>query len=485
MKLNFYGLLLLGSAAVSAGHSGLLRQTANTDAGFTTRLAGVRRCLGLHSGDEMEVLALKQRYGKDSFLVARPSGSPKLVAKAALHATYEAMLRGSGCAEAEDASSANWFLDVGTDDDELLALASSLGCGVAVLDPEVKDVRAVDMTRCMNEEPNRPFVVFQVTASNITNPETLANMTKPHEWVNMTVSDMGPNMTVSLHEEPHEETVSPHEEPHEESLIGLKKTWPTMLNKLRKKKKQAAKQKDSEESMPADVDQSSQEVAEKSSNRTEPAQVSITTPAPQPMENAVMLDTVFTKSEATNEAMEVAASDGRTVIVNKIALLKITPRSENDATLRALQGARNLIESGRVQCLTTEMNFDLNHTDSLLSFVTELEQKHSFQFAHLGSLDYSELEVTDKGQYEVFRTDSKQLSELFDTYKRIRSFDERSGFRVYSGSLSLDRKGHYFDYSDVIFACRNGFPEGLSLLEKGKIRFRNGVWWLEKMLTGL
>merc|ERR1719460_264286 len=197
----------------------------------------------------MEVLALKQRYGKDSFLVARPSGSPKLVAKAALHATYEAMLRGAGCADAADQSSANWFLDVGTDDDELLALASSLGCGVAVLDPEVKDVRAVDMTRCMNEEPNRPFVVFQVTASNITNPETLANMTNPHEWVNMTVSDMGPNMTVSL-----------HEEPHEESLIGLKKTWPTMLNKLRKKKKKAAKQReiddkkiDSEESMPADV----------------------------------------------------------------------------------------------------------------------------------------------------------------------------------------------------------------------------------------
>merc|ERR1719247_3612531 len=76
-------------------------------------------------------------------------------------------------------------------------------------------------------------------------------------------------MTVSLHEEPHEETISPHEEPHEESLIGLKKTWPTMLNKLRKKKKQAAKQKEIDDSMPADVDQSSQEVAEKSSNRTE------------------------------------------------------------------------------------------------------------------------------------------------------------------------------------------------------------------------
>jgi hypothetical protein len=103
-----------------------------------------------------------------------------------------------------------------------------------------------------------------------------------------------------------------------------------------------------------------------------------------------------------------------------------------------------------------------------------------FQFAHLGSLDYSELEITNEGQYEVFSTNSKQLNELYDTYKRIRSFDERSGFRVYSGSLSLDRKGHYFDYTDLIFACRDGFPKEVSVLPQGKIRFRNGVWWLEK-----
>merc|ERR1719324_1360949 len=93
----------------------------------------------------------------------------------------------------------------------------------------------------------------------------------------------------------------------------------------------------------------------------------------------------------------------------------------------------------------------------MLNFLADVEN-HGFQFAHLGSLDYSELEVTDKGQYEVFHTDSKQLQELFDTYKRIRSFDERSGFRVYSGSLSLDRNGNYFDYSDLIVACRDGFP---------------------------
>merc|ERR1719324_815630 len=55
---------------------------------------------------------MKQRYGKESFLVARPAGSPKLVAKAALHATYEALLRGdgAGCADAADQSSTKWFL---------------------------------------------------------------------------------------------------------------------------------------------------------------------------------------------------------------------------------------------------------------------------------------------------------------------------------------------------------------------------------------
>merc|ERR1719420_1879070 len=140
---------------------------------------------------------MKQRYGKESFLVARPAGSPKLVAKAALHATYEALLRGAGCSEVSDESSTSWFLDVGTDDDELLALASSLGCGVSVLDPEVKDVRAVDMTRCMNEEPNRPFVVFQVAASDRTNPETLKNMTNP---LPLTMpSPTGSNATVLPH----------------------------------------------------------------------------------------------------------------------------------------------------------------------------------------------------------------------------------------------------------------------------------------------
>merc|ERR1719213_1255842 len=147
--------------------------------------------------------------------------------------------------------------------------------------------------------------------------------------------------------------------------------------------------------------------------------------------------------------------------------------------MKALQGANKLLRSGRVQCLITEMNFDLDVTEAFLSFVADLEHV-GYQFAHIGSLDYSELEITDQGQYEVFSTDSKQLQEVFDTYKRIRSFDERSGFRVYSGSMSLDRNGHYFDYTDVLFACRGGFPKRFSLLAKGNFRFQNGVWWLER-----
>lgn len=388
-------------------------------------MAGIRHCLGLNSGDEMEVHALKQRFGTDSFLVARPAGAPKLIAKTALHATYESLLRGTGCADAPDANSAAWFLDVGTDDDELLALASSLGCGVTVLDPEVKDVRAVDMTRCMNEEPNRPFVVFQVTAGNITNPETLANMSKPLPV------DMPKNASAKA------------------SLIGLSK--PTMLNANLK--------------------------GNQPEHSTDPV---VLPPPPPPMDKTVMLDTIFMPGASNAEGKaEVTGKDGQSFAVNKISVLKVNPKSETTATLKALQGAKQLLQSGRVQCLVTEMNFDLNSTEAFLGTVGELE-KLGFNFAHLGSMDYSELEITNQGQYEVFRTDSKQLQELFDTYKRIRSFDERSGFRVYSGSLSLDRKGHYFDYTDLVFACKGKFPEQLQVQEKGDIRFRNGVWWLEK-----
>jgi len=431
--------------------------------------------LALHAGDEMEVQAVKQRYGKDSFLVARPAGSPKLVAKAALHATYEALLRGAGCTDAPDQSSTSWFLDVGTDDDEVLALASSLGCGVSVLDPEVKDLRAIDMTRCMNEEPNRPFMVFQVTASNMTNPESLANMTHP---VVMSEPALGGSSKSGL---------TP-----KSALIGMDK--PTMLNRIRRIAEERRLKKQLEEKEAAEEAAKAAKAAEEAKNQSAGvanssqaviANTSATTDASSAviseiLESGVMLDTVFMRSGESNASdVDVKTPSGDSVHVNKISVLKVNPRSETGATLKALQGAKGLLQSGRVQCLVTEMNFDLSTTETFLAYVSDLE-KLGFHFAHMGSLDYSELEVTDQGQYEVFNTDSKQLQELFDTYKRIRSFDERSGFRVYSGSLSLDRKGHYFDYTDQIFACKDSFPKRLGVLDKGKIRFRNGVWWLEK-----
>jgi hypothetical protein len=395
-------------------------------------------------GEEMEVHALKQRYGTESFLVARPAGSSKIVARAALHATYEALLRGTGCRDVPDDSSRAWFLDVGTDDDELLALASSLGCGVSVLDSEVKDVKAVDMTRCMNEEPNRPFVVFEVNTGSVTNPDTLANMT-------------------SMRLESNDASV----QAHQKSLIGLAK--PTMLNKhLRKASEKSTERKENEEK---------HETTEAATQKPAPE---VRVAEPVPLDKTVMLDTIFLRPDTNaSNSGEVTGPAGQKFLVNKVNILKVTKHSESDATLKALQGARRLLGSGRVQCLVTEMNFDMNHTDAFLKYVVDLEHM-GFQFAHLGSLDYSELEITNEGQYEVFSTNSKQLNELYDTYKRIRSFDERSGFRVYSGSLSLDRKGHYFDYTDLIFACRDGFPKEVSVLPQGKIRFRNGVWWLEK-----
>lgn len=431
---------------------------------------------------------MKQRFGAESFLVARPAGSPKLVAKAALHATFEALLLGAGCSEVASSAGgpSGWFLDVGTDDDELLALASSVGCGVAVLDPQVKDVRAVEMTRCMNEEPNRPFAVFQVQATNITDPETLANIT--HIDLR-SASDSEPASLTNR---------------SKSALLGMlnRLEKPTMLNlrpaavpvpKEEKgsktvQKKRLRKKPHSKPLEPAPANGTLAHIAVHSSAEGLAPNASSVSSTPDihtapidPTERGVMLDSLFARPSASNssDAVDVATPEGANVSVGKIALLKVTPRNESDDTLRALQGARGLVESGRVKCLVTEMNFDMSATESFIAFVTDMERL-GFHFAHLGSLDYSELEVTDQGTYEVFHTDAKQLQELFDTYKRIRSFDERSGFRVYSGSLSLDRNGHYFDYTDLVFACKGDFPSRLSVLPKGKIRFRNGVWWLEK-----
>lgn len=163
-----------------------------------------------------------------------------------------------------------------------------------------------------------------------------------------------------------------------------------------------------------------------------------------------------------------------------IAMLKVVSqrKNKNSSVLQTLQGARGLLSSGRVRCLVTEMNFDIDTSKALLDVFQGME-RGGYHFAHVGSLDYARLEVTDNGSYPLFKTDVQQLHELFDSYLRIRRFDERSGRRAYHGSLSLDRQGKFFDYTDLIFACRGSFPSRLTVREKGNIRFRNGMWWLE------
>jgi hypothetical protein len=231
---------------------------------------------------------------------------------------------------------------------------------------------------------------------------------------------------------------------------------------------------------PAAVIPASASPAAKANSSNEVKAVAVPPPA-KPGRRGVALDDLYTRPDMPNAIgpVTVAVPEGAKFNVGEIALLKVTPHAEGDATLRALLGARKLLESGRVKCLATEMNFDVNSTEALLTYLEELENRSDFHLAHIGSLDYSELEITDRGSYPAFLTDSKQLQELFETYKRIRSFDERSGFRVYSGSLSLDRKGNYFDYTDLIFACKGGFPTRMSMMPKGNIRFKNGAWWLE------
>jgi hypothetical protein len=402
------------------------------------------------------------------------------VARAALHATYEALLRGSGCGDSSNSSNLNhdpaaWFVDAGSDDDELLALASSIGCGVSALDPKVQDARAVEMTRCMNEEPGRPFGVLQVATTDVTDAQIFAeilNGTYDAKHYQTKADDK-----VKKKQKKKQKSRKGKHGKHKTLIAGV---TPVMLNRKSTPAEDSSDMQESEISALEQQKFNTNATATFNSSQMDQAAEANSTHVASPR-RGVRLDSLFTKPDIPNASgpVTIATSEGGKLTVNNIAVLKVTPRREGDAPLKALEGARGLIESGRVQCLVTEMNFDLNHTDALLAYFAELEHA-KFEFAHLGSLDYSELEVTDHGAYPVFLTDTKQLHELFDTYKRIRSFDERSGFRVYSGSLSLDRSGHYFDYTDVIFACKKGFPDRMAVMPKGRIRFKNGVWWLEK-----
>lgn len=191
----------------------------------------------------------------------------------------------------------------------------------------------------------------------------------------------------------------------------------------------------------------------------------------------VQLDQVFNQEGTTSTGGIAAASWG-----GQIALLKVTPRAccGSSATLQALQGASALLESGRVRCLLTELSFSRNTTESMLDILQGLEHR-GYNMAHIGSLDSQEIQVADTG-YPLFRTDVQQLRELTDKLDKIRKFDERSGYRAYSDGLSLDREGRYFEYADLVVACRVPFPATLKVYEKATLRFKDGKWWPEAPL---
>mmetsp|Transcript_139973 Transcript_139973/g.241838 ORF Transcript_139973/g.241838 Transcript_139973/m.241838 type:complete len:413 (-) Transcript_139973:61-1299(-) len=376
-------LLALETAGLRTAGHGNSQITANllTDADDVAQAEGVRRCLHLAPGDEMEVSAAKQRYSDRTFLIARPRGLPATTGQEALQNTLEALLDGcqkpaaNGTASGHDKSPV-WFADVGPGDGALAALASSLGCGVAAFDADAADARGLEMTRCLNQ-PRKPFQVFSAVTSNVSK---------------LNVSSDAP--------------------------AGRKR-----------------------------------------------------------VAGFVALDDVFMHP---SKEIESATRGIEKVKSGHIAMLKVVLQrtSSNSSVLQSLQGARGLLNSGRVGCLVTEMNFDLDTSKALLGFFKGMEHT-GYHFAHVGSLDYPRLEITDNGSYPLFKTDVQQLHELFDSYLRIRHFDERSGRRAYSGSLSLDRRGKFFDYTNLIFACRKPFSSRLAVREKGNIRFRNGMWWLE------
>lgn len=160
----------------------------------------------------------------------------------------------------------------------------------------------------------------------------------------------------------------------------------------------------------------------------------------------------------------------------EIALLKIAFRRccGKGAALHALQGARGLLQGGRVRCLATEMIFDRN-ASALVDFLRDVEGM-GYVLLQAGPLTSPNKVL---GSHPLFRTDAKQLHELYDTFVKIRRFDERTGFRVYGDGLSLDRDGRYFDYTNLVVACRGQLPSKLVVKNKARLRFRGGKWWLE------
>jgi len=170
----------------------------------------------------------------------------------------------------------------------------------------------------------------------------------------------------------------------------------------------------------------------------------------------------------------------RTSLEGHVALLRVTPHGccGGVLALRALQGAQHLLEGGRVQSIAVEMNFDEQSTEGLLGIFHDLE-KYGYQLLHLGPHDSPRLDITDKGSYPLFRTDTQQLREIYERLLEIRRFDERTGTRVHGDGLSLDVDGRYFDYTNLVVALKE-VPALLTVRPKATIRFDSGTWWPEE-----
>lgn len=354
---------------------------------------GAGRCMGLAVGAGAHIRVLRQRFGAESFLVARPEGVAEPSGQIAMHSTLEAMLNCSG---------GSWLADVSVGDSELAALASSMGCGVFVLDPDEEDSRSVQMTRCVNE-PQAPFVLHSASVA----------------------TDIDVNFSVST---------DPMGRPAERlSLLSMRRN-------LRKRK-----------------------IGMRSIQ-------------------GVALDGIFVGVDNGHgvERRIASLNDTANWTGADIALLKITPHGccGPNETLNALRGSIELLASGRVKVLMTELNFDPLATHEVIDHLATLEAS-GYQLLHMGPLD-APLDISDEGTYHLFRTNSSQLLELHRKLGRIRSFDERTGQRAYGDGMSLDRKGRYFDYTDVVFAVKDTPPAHLVIKDNGKARFRDGMWWLEE-----
>merc|ERR1719335_2027714 len=124
------------------------------------------------------------------------------------------------------------------------------------------------------------------------------------------------------------------------------------------------------------------------------------------------------------------------------------------------------------------MTFE-NTTDEEIDVLRLLEER-GYQLAHTGPSGSVALEISKSGAYVLYATDTKQLSEIETTLRRIRTFDERSGLRAYGNGISLNREGKFFEYGELVFACKTGYPKAVEVRPIGKMRFGYGMWWIEQ-----